>query len=143
MKKSLLVLASLIAAGAAHAQANDTLKKLKDSGVATMGVRESSGALSFTLGDGKYVGFHVEVCQRVLADIEKQIGRKLEVKYQPVTSQNRCSAAIHRHAATASLTSMLWARATRRFGCSTVNRPSAARCAHVRSCSAPCSATAR
>jgi len=89
MKKSLLVLAALIAAGAAHAQAGDTLKKFKDSGVATMGVRESSGALSFTLGDGRYVGFHVELCQRVLADIEKQIGKKLEVKYQPVTSQNR------------------------------------------------------
>jgi glutamate/aspartate transport system substrate-binding protein len=89
MKKSLLVLSALIAAGAAHSQANDTLKKFKDSGVATMGVRESSGALSYTLGDGRYVGFHVEVCQRVLADIEKQIGKKLEIKYQPVTSQNR------------------------------------------------------
>jgi glutamate/aspartate transport system substrate-binding protein len=89
MKKSLLVLAALVATGAAHAQAGDTLKKIKDSGAVTMGVRESSGALSFTLGDGKYVGFHVEVCQKVLADIEKQIGKKLEVKYQPVTSQNR------------------------------------------------------
>ena len=55
-----------------------------------MGVRESSGALSYTLGDGKYVGFHVEVCQRVLADIQKQLGlAKLDIKYQPVTSQNR------------------------------------------------------
>ena len=41
---------------------------------ATMGVRESSGALSFTLGDGKYAGFHVEVCQQVLADIQKAQG---------------------------------------------------------------------
>jgi glutamate/aspartate transport system substrate-binding protein len=89
MKQWTLGLAALIAAFGAHAQANDTLKKFKDTGVATMGVRESSGALSFTLGDGRYVGFHVELCQRVLADIEKQIGRKLEIKYQPVTSQNR------------------------------------------------------
>ncbi len=88
MKKSLVGLAAVLAlAGAAHAE--DTLKKLKDSGSVTMGVRESSGALSYTLGDGKYVGFHVEVCQRVLGDIEKAIGKKLEVKYQPVTSQNR------------------------------------------------------
>ncbi|HJV69925.1 amino acid ABC transporter substrate-binding protein [Ideonella sp.] len=93
MKKSLLVLAataSLAAAGAAQAQANDTLKKIKDSGAVTMGVRESSGGLSFTLGDGKYVGFHVELCQHVLADVQKQLGLpKLEIKYQPVTSQNR------------------------------------------------------
>jgi ABC-type amino acid transport substrate-binding protein len=56
----------------------------------TMGVRESSGALSYTLGDGKFAGFHIEVCQKVLADVQKQLGlAKLDVKYQPVTSQNR------------------------------------------------------
>jgi glutamate/aspartate transport system substrate-binding protein len=89
MKKSLLVLAALLAtAGAAHAE--DTLKKIKDSAAVTMGVRESSGALSYTLGDGKYVGYHVEICQRVLADVQKQLALpKLEIKYQPVTSQNR------------------------------------------------------
>lgn len=70
--------------------AADTLAKIKSSGSATMGVRESSGALSFTLGDGKYAGFHVEICQRVLADIQKSLALpKLDVKYQAVTSQNR------------------------------------------------------
>jgi glutamate/aspartate transport system substrate-binding protein len=89
MKKSLLVLAT-VAAFAAHAQTTDTLKKIKDSGSATMGVRESSGALSYTLGDGKFAGFHVEICQKVLADVQKQLGlAKLETKYQVVTSQNR------------------------------------------------------
>jgi glutamate/aspartate transport system substrate-binding protein len=89
MKKSLLVLATL-AAFAAQAQTTDTLKKIKDSGAVTMGVRESSGALSYTLGDGKFAGFHVEVCQKVLADLQKQLGlAKLETKYQVVTSQNR------------------------------------------------------
>jgi len=89
MKKSLLVLAT-VAAFAAHAQTTDTLKKIKDSGAVTMGVRESSGALSYTLGDGKFAGFHVEVCQKVLADIQKAQGiAKLETKYVPVTSQNR------------------------------------------------------
>ena len=71
----------------AHA---DTLAKIKESGAVTMGVRESSGALSYTLGDGKYAGFHVEVCQRVLADIQRSLGLpRLDVKYQAVTSQNR------------------------------------------------------
>jgi glutamate/aspartate transport system substrate-binding protein len=90
MKKSIFALAALMATGLAFAQANDTLKKIKDSGAVTMGVRESSGALSYTLGDGKYAGFHVEVCQRVLADIQKGQGlAKLDIRYQPVTSQNR------------------------------------------------------
>ncbi len=88
MKKSILVLFAALAVGAVHAQ--DTLKKIKDSGSVTMGVRESSGALAFTLGDGKYTGFHYDVCQQVLADIQKQLGlAKLDIKYQPVTSQNR------------------------------------------------------
>jgi glutamate/aspartate transport system substrate-binding protein len=54
-----------------------------------MGVRDSSGVLSYTLGDGKYTGYHVEICQKAIANIEKQVGKKLEVVYQPVTSQNR------------------------------------------------------
>src|SRR2546426_4031173 len=86
MKKSLWVLAALLAVGAA--QAEDTLKKIKDTGTVTMGVRESSG-LSYTIGDGKYVGFHIDVCTKVLSDIEKQLGKKIETKYQPVTAQNR------------------------------------------------------
>lgn len=93
MKKSFLsgiaiVAAAFAVAGTAHAE--DTLKKIKDSGAITEGVRESSGALAFTLGDGKYTGFHYDVCARIIADIQKQLGlAKLETKYQPVTSQNR------------------------------------------------------
>ena len=94
MNKSLLALtaftaltASLLAAGIAHA---DTLAKVKETGAISLGVRESSGALSYTLGDGKYAGFHYEMSQRIAADLQKQLGlAKLEVKLQPVTSQNR------------------------------------------------------
>jgi glutamate/aspartate transport system substrate-binding protein len=67
-----------------------TLDKIRSTGVVTMGVRESSGALSYTLGDGKYAGFHVEICNNVLRDIQKQLNLKsLDIKYVPVTSQNR------------------------------------------------------
>jgi glutamate/aspartate transport system substrate-binding protein len=91
MKKQVLALAVMaLAAGAAFAQANDTLAKIKSSGSVTMGVRDSSGALAYTIGDGKYVGFHTEMSERILADIQKQLGLpKLEIKRQLVTSQNR------------------------------------------------------
>ncbi|MBP7544595.1 MAG: amino acid ABC transporter substrate-binding protein [Acidovorax sp.] len=90
MKKHLLALAvTLAATGSVWAQASDTLAKIKSSGTVTLGVRESSG-LGYTLGNGKYVGFHTEMGERVLADIQKQLGlAKLDIKYQPVTSQNR------------------------------------------------------
>jgi len=91
MKKQVLALAVMaLAAGAAFAQANDTLAKIKSSGAVTMGVRDSSGALAYTIGDGKYVGFHTEMAERILADIQKQLGLpKLDIKRQLVTSQNR------------------------------------------------------
>jgi glutamate/aspartate transport system substrate-binding protein len=77
-------------AAAAQAQPTDTLKKIKDTGVVVVGVRDASGAMSYTLGDGKYAGFHHEVCMRVLADVRTQLGLKaLEVRYQLVTAQNR------------------------------------------------------
>ncbi|HET7792453.1 MAG TPA: transporter substrate-binding domain-containing protein, partial [Rhizobacter sp.] len=88
MKKTLLALAATLAFGAAHAE--DTLKKIKDSASITLGARESSGALAYTLGDGKYVGFHTEMAERIAKDLQKQLGlAKLDVKFQPVTSQNR------------------------------------------------------
>ena len=91
MKKHLLAVAvAALAAGSAMAQANDTLAKVKSSGSITLGVRESSGALAYTLGDGKYVGFHTEMAENIVKDIQKQLGlAKVDVKHQPVTSQNR------------------------------------------------------
>ncbi len=88
MKKSLVIgLLGMTLLGATQA---NTLEKIKSSGTATMGVRESSGALSYTVGDGKYAGYHVEICQRVLGDIQKQLKLKsLNINYQAVTSQNR------------------------------------------------------
>jgi glutamate/aspartate transport system substrate-binding protein len=90
MKKPLLAAAiTLLAAGTAMAQANDTLAKIKGAGSITLGVRESSG-LSYTLGGGKFDGFHTEMAEVIVSDLQKQLGLpKLEIKYQPVTSQNR------------------------------------------------------
>ncbi|MBU3712890.1 MAG: transporter substrate-binding domain-containing protein [Limnohabitans sp.] len=90
MKKQWMVLAlSALSMGAVWAQASDTVAKVKASGTVTMGVRDSSGALSYTLGDGKYAGYHIEVCHRILDNLEKAAGKKLDIKYLPVTSQNR------------------------------------------------------
>ncbi|MBS0339991.1 MAG: transporter substrate-binding domain-containing protein [Proteobacteria bacterium] len=89
MKKQLVALAvTALAMGSALAQANDTLAKIKGSGSIALGVRDSS-ALSFTLGNGKYVGFHTEMAERIVDDLSKDVGKKLAVNYVPVTSQNR------------------------------------------------------
>jgi glutamate/aspartate transport system substrate-binding protein len=91
MKKQLLAMAfGLGAFGVVPLAHADTLAKIKSSESVTMGVRESSGALSYALGDGRFAGFHVEVCERALSDIQRQLGlSKMSIKYVPVTSQNR------------------------------------------------------
>ena len=89
MKKQLLTLAVLaLAAGTASAQATDTLAKIKDRGAVNLGVRDSSG-LAFTLGGGKYVGFHTEMAERIIDDLGKSLGKPLKINYQVITSQNR------------------------------------------------------
>ena len=67
------------------AQLNDTLAKAASSGVVTMGVREASAPLSYLLGNSKYAGYHVELCERILG----QLLPNVRIQYQPVTSQNR------------------------------------------------------
>ncbi len=89
MKKTLLVAAiTVLAAGTAMAQTTDTLAKIKDRGSVNLGVRDSSG-LAFTLGGGKYVGFHTEMAERIIDDISKGLGKPLTINYQVITSQNR------------------------------------------------------
>ena len=76
------------APAAAPTRTADTLGKIKTSGVVNLGVRESSG-LGYTLGNGKYVGFHTEMAERIVDDLKKQLGTDIKINYQPITSQNR------------------------------------------------------
>jgi len=89
-KTGFVLIAAMFAMSAHAQQLTGTLKKIKDSGTITLGTRESSGALAYTLGDGKYVGFHTEMAEKIASDLQKQLGiNQLTIKYQPVTSQNR------------------------------------------------------
>ncbi|PAT36914.1 amino acid ABC transporter substrate-binding protein [Vandammella animalimorsus] len=88
MKKQVFALALLAAAATATVAQADTLEKIKNSGEVTLGVRESSG-LGYTLGNGVYVGFHTEMAENIIKDLEKDLGKPLKIKYQPITSQNR------------------------------------------------------
>ena len=87
---STLAVLAAAGAGTVQAQPGDTLAKVKATGRLTMGVREASGALAYTLGNGVYTGFHYDVCNNVIADLKKQLGLpQLSTRYAPVTSANR------------------------------------------------------
>ena len=73
--------------GAASAQDADspTFDKIKSSGKVVLGVRESSAPMAYALGSmQKYVGYHVELCERVL----DKIAPKAQREYMALTAQN-------------------------------------------------------
>lgn len=89
MKTSLilLALAAISGVGGTHA---DTLQKLSESKKIVFGVRESGAPLSFTLGASRFTGYHVELCERIAAGLQREFKLPaLEIAYQPVTSSNR------------------------------------------------------
>ena len=91
---SILIAALLAGAGVATTvsaqELAGTLKKIKDSGRVVMGTRDSSAPLAYTLGGGKYTGYHVELCEKIIDTIGKQIkAPAVKIEYTLVTSQNR------------------------------------------------------
>ncbi|MDE2415929.1 MAG: amino acid ABC transporter substrate-binding protein [Comamonadaceae bacterium] len=71
---------------AAQAQApSATLDKIKASGKVVLGVREASPPMAYALGaNEKYVGYHVELCERVL----KEIAPTAKLEYMAITAQS-------------------------------------------------------
>lgn len=86
----LVATSGVLIAAPALAQDSAALKKIASAGKIVMGVRDASSPLSFTIGGGQYVGYHVDVCNRIIDAIKaatKTPGLKTE--YTLVTSQNR------------------------------------------------------
>jgi glutamate/aspartate transport system substrate-binding protein len=75
----------------AHAQALDgTLKKIKDSGKITMGVREASSPFSFLDDNQKVIGYSIDLCMKVVDAVKTELKMpNLIVETLPVTSQTR------------------------------------------------------
>ena len=93
MKVSKLI-AILVGAGAiagtAQAQETGTLKKIKDTGTITLGVRDSSIPFSYLDDKQSYQGYSIDLCLKAVTAIQKQLGMTaLSVKMNPVTSATR------------------------------------------------------
>ena len=83
-----LTLATL--AAPALAQDTGTLKKVKDNGSITLGIRESSDPLSYLDDKQQPVGYHIDICNRIVDAVKAKLKLPaLKVTHQPVTSQNR------------------------------------------------------
>jgi glutamate/aspartate transport system substrate-binding protein len=89
----LLLLCSANAAAqdkGAQADRIDTLKRIRETGAITLGVRETSVPFSFVDAQKQPQGYTVDLCLRVVEAVKSELKlSKLEVKYLPVSSANR------------------------------------------------------
>jgi ABC-type amino acid transport substrate-binding protein len=95
MKSKLVVIAFglvvLQAMGAAHAQTKDTLQKIKESGVISLGGRDASFPFSYRVGsESDPIGFSADLCMKVVEAIKAKLSMPtLKVQYTMVTPANR------------------------------------------------------
>jgi glutamate/aspartate transport system substrate-binding protein len=66
-----------------------TLKKINDSGVLRIGYRENSPPFAFLDSKGRPVGYALDLCEIVVAEIAAELGKDIRVEYRPVTPENR------------------------------------------------------
>ncbi|AOY91782.1 amino acid ABC transporter substrate-binding protein [Cupriavidus sp. USMAA2-4] len=67
-----------------------TLKKIKDTGVITLGVRDSSIPFNYNLGGVRQVGYSYDINIKIVEAIKDKLKLpNLQVKEIPITSQNR------------------------------------------------------
>lgn len=91
-RPAFLLAAVLLAAPCVAARAEDsaTLRKIRESGVITLGYRESQFPFSY-LDDAQHpIGYTMDICERIVEAVKKRLGlRDLERRYVPVTSATR------------------------------------------------------
>lgn len=80
-----LACAAVLSAFSVQAQTATTLEKIQQQGKVVIGVRESSAPMAYALGsNAQFVGYHVELCEKVLG----QIVPKAKIEYMAMTAQN-------------------------------------------------------
>src|SRR3712207_809311 len=86
-------IAACVCAAAACAHAGDTLSKIRETKVITIAHREASVPFSYLDGNGKPVGYAVELCQKLAEAVRRELKLPhLDIHYLPVTSTTRIPA---------------------------------------------------
>ena len=87
---AILIGVGVLAGSAQAAELTGTLKKIKDNGSITLGVRESSIPFNYSLGGVRYVGYSYDIMMRAVDAIKSELKMpNLQIKEIPVTPQNR------------------------------------------------------
>src|SRR3954447_14937554 len=94
-----LALAAALAAVPALAQSESTpvqltgtLRKARDSGSITLAYRAASIPFSYLSARGEPIGYSIDLCKLLVEAISEEVGRTLEIRWQPVTPESRIAA---------------------------------------------------
>ena len=84
------VLAAALAVPVHAEELTGTLKKIKDTGAITLGIRDSAVPFSYIDDKQKIVGYAVDICMKIVDEIKAELKLdKLEVNENIVTSSTR------------------------------------------------------
>src|SRR6478672_11706457 len=87
---AVMIGASVISGAAQAQELTSTMKKIKDTGTITLGVRDSSIPFSYLDDKQSYQGYSIDLCMKIVTAVQKQLGlTSLNVKMNPVTSATR------------------------------------------------------
>jgi glutamate/aspartate transport system substrate-binding protein len=87
---AVMIGASVISGAVQAQELTGTMKKIKDSGTITLGVRDSSIPFSYLDDKQSYQGYSIDLCMKIVSAVQKQLGlTSLNVKMNPVTSATR------------------------------------------------------
>ncbi len=91
VRKAALLVATLgLFAVGAHAQDAGTLKKIKDTGVISLGYRESSIPFSYYDDQQNVIGYSHEFMMKIVEAVKQKLNMPdLKIRLTPVTPQNR------------------------------------------------------
>lgn len=81
--------ASAQTGGAAPACVEDTLDKIKRTGVFQLGARQSTPPYGYVDAQNNWVGFATDIAKAIHANIEKELKTTIKLNYVAVTSQTR------------------------------------------------------
>jgi len=71
-----------------------TLLKARTSGAVTIAHRESSIPFSYLSSRNEPIGYSIELCRRVVEAMGESVGRGLDIRWLPVTSETRIDAIV-------------------------------------------------
>jgi glutamate/aspartate transport system substrate-binding protein len=87
---TLALFAGVLASTQTAAQESSTLKKIKETGTITLGVREASVPFSYLDDKQQYIGYSIDLCMKVVDAVKADLKMpNLKVAMTPVTSQTR------------------------------------------------------